>query len=130
MHLTHNPPGWPRPKGYSNAVSASGRMIFIAGQVGWNGKEEFETGSFAGQTRQALENVCACLKAAGARPEHLVRMTWYVTSRQEYMASLKEIGRHYRNIIGPVWPAMSLIEVKGLAETGALIEIEATAVVP
>lgn len=130
MSESFNPPGWVRPKGYSNAVSASGRMVFVAGQVGWNAREEFETDDFVGQTRQALMNIRDCLEAAGAAPAHIVRMTWYVVDKQEYLDTLAQVGSAYRDVIGRVYPAMSLVEVSGLIETGAKLEIEATAVVP
>ncbi len=125
-----NPPDWPRPKGYSNVVSASGRMVFVAGQVGWNEKEEFETEDFVGQTRQALSNIVRCLEAAGASPEHITRMTWYVVDKQEYLKALGDVGMVYRDTIGRNFPAMSLVEVAGLIEVGAKLEIEVTAVVP
>ncbi len=130
MSESFNPEGWLRPKGYSNAISASGRMVFIAGQVGWNAKEEFETDSFVGQTRQALLNIKACLEAAGATTENIVRMTWYVVDKQEYLDELAQVGQAYRDVVGRVYPAMSLVEVSGLIEVGAKLEIEATAVVP
>jgi enamine deaminase RidA (YjgF/YER057c/UK114 family) len=130
MNKSHNPDGWMRPKGYSNAVSATGRMVFVAGQVGWNKKEEFETQDFVGQTRQALSNIKACLEAAGAEPAHIVRMTWYVTDKQEYVGALTQVGSTYREVLGRTYPAMSLVEVSGLVEVGAKLEIEVTAVVP
>lgn len=124
------PKGWPRPKGYSNGISASGRMIFVSGQVGWNEKEEFAAGDMASQVSQTLENTLAVLKEGGAGPEHIVRMTWFVTSKSQYRAQLEEIGRAYREIIGKHFPAMALVEVKSLLEDEALVEIETTAVVP
>lgn len=130
MIETFNPAGWARPKGYSNAVSAEGRMVFIAGQIGWNGQEQFETDDFAGQVRQALQNVVDCLAAAGAEPAHLVRLTWYVTDKKVYLASLDEVGAAYRDIIGRSFPAMALVQVADLLEDRAQVEIEATAVVP
>ncbi len=130
MNETFNPVGWVRPKGYSNAVSARGRMVFVAGQVGWNAREVFETDDFVGQTRQALTNIRMCLEAAGAAPADIVRMTWYVVDKQEYLDTLAQVGTAYRDIMGRVYPAMSLVEVSGLIETGAKLEIEATAVVP
>ena len=125
-----NPPDWPRPQGYSNVVSASGRMVFVAGQVGWNTEERFDRDDLVGQIRQALLNIRTCLQATNAAPEHLVRMTWYVVDKQEYLTARREIGAVYREVIGRVWPAMSLVEVSGLIEEGARVEIEATAVVP
>ena len=130
MSDSYNPEGWLRPKGYSNAVSATGRMVFVAGQVGWNAKEEFETDEFVGQTRQALSNIKACLEAAGASTENIVRMTWYVVDKREYLDDLAQVGQAYREVIGRVYPAMSLVEVSGLIEVGAKLEIEATAIVP
>ncbi len=130
MNKSHNPAGWMRPKGYANAISATGRMVFVAGQVGWNEKEEFEADDFVGQTRQALSNIKACLEAADAAPDHMVRMTWYVTDKLEYLGVLEEVGLVYREVMGRVYPTMSLVEVKGLVEVGAKLEIEVTAVVP
>ena len=125
-----NPPGWPRPKGYSNGIAASGRMVFVAGMVGWNETEEFETDDFAGQFRKALENICAVLKEGGAGPEHLVRLTMYFTSKQEYLDNLKGVGEAYREVIGRNYPVMAAVEVVALMEDRAKVEIEATAVVP
>jgi enamine deaminase RidA (YjgF/YER057c/UK114 family) len=130
MHQIVQPAGWPRPKGYSNGVLAQGRMLFIAGQVGWNEKEQFESDDFVAQTRQALVNIMAVVTAAGARAEHIVRMTWYVTDKTEYLDRLPEIGAVYKEIIGKTYPAMSLVQVAGLVEVGAKLEIEATAVAP
>jgi len=125
------PPGWPQPKGYSNGVLAEGRLVFVAGQVGWDGEEGiFRTNDFAGQVQQALKNTLTILAEAGAGPEHVVRMTWYVTDRQEYLASLKEIGMVYRELMGKHYPAMSVVEVSGLIESKAKVEIETTAVIP
>ena len=124
------PEGWKRPKGYSNGIAASGRMIFLGGQVGWNAKEEFETDDFAGQARQALSNIVAILAAGNARPEHIVRMTWFIGDKREYLGSLAKLGEAYREVIGRHFPVMSVIEVKGFIEDGAKLEIEATAVVP
>lgn len=125
-----NPKHWKRPSGYSNAVVARGRTVYVAGQVGWNAEEVFETHEFHGQVRQALANIREALAAAGARPEHLVRLTWFVTDKRRYLAELAEVGAAYRDEIGRVFPAMSLIPVPELLEEGALVEIEATAVVP
>lgn len=124
------PPGWPRPKGYSNAISAKGRMVFTSGQVGWTPDEVFEAKDLAGQVRQVLLNTLAVLKEGGAGPNHIVRMTWYITDKQEYLENLKEIGAIYREIIGPHYPAMALVEVNALLEDDAKIEIETIAVVP
>jgi enamine deaminase RidA (YjgF/YER057c/UK114 family) len=125
------PPGWPRPKGYANGIAAEGRMVFVAGEVGWNPvSETFETSDFSAQVRQALRNVVAVLAEAGARPEHIVRMTWFVTDKREYLASLDAVGRAWREVIGKHFPCMAAIEVKGLMESEAKIEIETTAVIP
>ncbi|MEY4555387.1 MAG: hypothetical protein RL093_506 [Pseudomonadota bacterium] len=124
------PEGWPRPKGYSNGVEATGRMIFVAGQIGWTPESVFVEASFAGQFRQTIQNTLAVLTEAGAGPEHIVRMTWYVVDKQEYLAALREIGAAWRELIGPYYPAMAVVEVKGLIEDAARIEIETTAVVP
>lgn len=130
MHQIVQPKGWPRPKGYANGVLAEGKMLFVAGQVGWNAREEFESDDFVRQTEQALANIIAILTEGGARPEHIVRMTWYVTDKTEYLDRLAEIGKVYKTVIGPVYPAMSLVQVAGLVEVGAKLEIEATAVIP
>ncbi len=124
------PPGWPRPKGYSNGIAAEGRLVFIAGMVGWNEAERFETDALAGQVRQALKNLLAVLAQAGGKAAHICRMTWYVTDKQEYLAHLRELGAAYREVIGNHFPAMTLVEVSALVEDGAKVEIEATAVVP
>ena len=123
------PPGWPRPKGYSNGISASGRMIFTAGVVGWDENESFAEYSLHGQFAQALRNTLAILAEDGAGPEHVVRMTVYVIDRSDYLRSRDEIGAVWREIMGRNFPAMALVEVKGLVETAALVEIETTAVV-
>jgi enamine deaminase RidA (YjgF/YER057c/UK114 family) len=124
------PPGWPRPKGYSNGVSARGRMIFTAGIVGWDENETFPDYTLAGQFARALRNTLAILAEDGAGPEHIVRMTCYVIDRHDYLHSRDEIGPAWREIMGANYPAMALVEVKGLVESAALIEIETTAVVP
>jgi enamine deaminase RidA (YjgF/YER057c/UK114 family) len=124
------PPGWPRPKGYSNGIAARGRQVYIAGQIGWDAEQRFQHTRLAPQVRQALENVVAVLAEAGGRPEHLVRLTWYVTSREEYYAELAEIGAGYRSVLGRHFPAMSVVQVAALIEAGAKVEIEATAVIP
>ena len=124
------PPGWQRPKGYSNGVAASGRMVFVAGQVGWNADEEFESDVFAEQFRQALANIVAVLNEAGAGPEHIVRMTMYFTDKREYLDQLAEVGAAYRETVGRNYPAMAAVEVSALMEDRAKVEIEATAVVP
>ena len=122
------PEGWPRPKGYSNGIAAEGRMVFVAGQIGWTPDGAFPEGGFAGQFRQTLVNTLAVLAEAGAGPEHVVRMTWYVVDKAEYLASLREIGAAWRELIGPHYPAMAVVEVKGLIEDAARVEIETTAV--
>ncbi|MET0311979.1 MAG: RidA family protein [Burkholderiaceae bacterium] len=130
MRKLLQPPGWAAPKGYANGIAARGTMVFVGGQVGWNTKQEFETDDFIGQTAQALRNIAEVLKEAGAGPEHMVRMTWYVTSREEYIARLPELGAAYREVMGRNFPAMSCVEVGALVEERAKIEIEVTAVVP
>lgn len=129
-HEFLNPAGWKPAVGYANGVAASGRMVFLGGHIGWNGQQEFETDDFAGQVAQVLRNIVAVLAEAGGRPEHLVRMTWYVTDKQEYLASLRDMGRAYREIIGKHFPAMALVQVVALVEDRAKVEIEATAVIP
>lgn len=124
------PAGWPRPKGYSNGVVASGRMLFIAGMIGWDSQGEFHSDDFAAQARQALQNIADVLREAGGKPEHIVRMTWYVTDKREYLAAGKEIGHAFREIIGSYNAAMTAVEVKALIEDRAKVEIEATAVLP
>jgi enamine deaminase RidA (YjgF/YER057c/UK114 family) len=127
---TLNPPGWPRGKGYSHGIEAEGRLVFVSGQVGWDVDMKFRSSRFPDQVRQALQNVKDILAEAKAGPEHVVRMTWYVLDKEEYLASLAEVGAVYREVMGRSFPAMSLVEVKGLVEPGARLEIEATAVVP
>jgi enamine deaminase RidA (YjgF/YER057c/UK114 family) len=124
------PPGWPRPRGYSNGISASGRLIFTAGIVGWDEHERFVAQDLAGQFRQVLLNTLAVLAEDGAGPEHIARMTWYVTDRDEYLASLPRIGAAYLELVGKHYPAMAVVEVSRLVEPAARIEIETTAVVP
>jgi enamine deaminase RidA (YjgF/YER057c/UK114 family) len=126
-----SPPGWKAPSGYSHGVSASGRVIVTAGQIGWNPRTgTFESDEFAEQTAQALRNIQEVLQASGARPEHLVRLTWFVTSRDEYVKARKPIGAAYKEIFGRYYPAMSVVVVSALVELRAKVEIEATAVVP
>jgi enamine deaminase RidA (YjgF/YER057c/UK114 family) len=124
------PPHWPRPKGYSNGVAAKGSMVFVSGIVGWNAQGEFASHEFVAQVRQALLNIVEILDQAQAKPEHIARMTWYVLDKNEYMASAKEMGAAYREIIGRHYPAMTVVEVSGLVEANARVEIEVTAVVP
>ena len=127
---TLNPPDWLAPKGYANGVMARGSLLFVGGQIGWNAQQEFDSDDFIAQTRQALLNIVAVLQAGGAGPEHMVRMTWYVIDRHEYRSRLKELGAVYREVIGKNFPAMSCVEVSGLVEDRAKIEIEVTAVLP
>lgn len=127
---TFNPPSWKRPKGYSNVVAASGRMIFVAGQIGWDEQEVFHTDDLAAQVRQALRNVVTALQEAGAKPEHIVRMTWYLADRKEYLARQHEIGAAYREIIGRHFPVMTAVQVAGFIEAKAQVEIEVTAMLP
>lgn len=124
------PPHWARPRGYSNGVAASGRTVCVSGMIGWDGQGVFHTDDFAGQVRQALENIVAVLAEADARPEHIVRMTWYVIDRKEYVAAYKEVGVAYRDVIGAHYPAMTAVQVAGLVEDRARVEIEVTAIVP
>ena len=124
------PPGWSRPRGYSNGVAASGRTVSVSGMIGWDAQCVFHASDFAGQTRQALSNIVAVLAEAQARPEHIVRMTWYVVDKREYLASSKEIGAAYREIIGSHYPAMTAVQVVALIEDQARVEIEVTAIVP
>jgi enamine deaminase RidA (YjgF/YER057c/UK114 family) len=125
-----NPAGWPKPRGYANAVSGRGRMIFVAGQIGWTPDERWESDDFIGQLRQALKNTIEVLAAAGAAPEHIVRMTWYVTDKQEYLASKVAIGAVWRDLLGRNFPAMALVQVVALVEDRARLEIETTALIP
>jgi len=124
------PADWPRPKGYSNGMMARGRVVVVAGQVGWDNTGVFRSSTTAGQARQALENVVAVLAAGGAKPEHIMSMNWYVTDLDEYRSQRAEIGAHYRAIIGKHFPAMTLVQVAGLLERDARVEIEALAIVP
>jgi enamine deaminase RidA (YjgF/YER057c/UK114 family) len=123
------PDGWPRPKGYANGIAAKGTTVFLGGQIGWNEKGVFASG-FVGQVRQALENIARLLAEAGASPETLVRLNWFVTDLAAYTGNLKEIGKTYRDVLGTNYPAMTLVHVVGLVEPEALVEIEATAVIP
>ena len=128
MHTTLLPDGWPRPKGYANGIMAQGtHHIFCGGQIGWNAEEVFESQDFSGQLRQALQNVLAILQAAEAGPEHMTRMTWYITDKQAYLGNLREVGAIYREIMGKHYPAMRVVEVTALIEDDALVEVEVTA---
>ena len=124
------PEGWPRPKGYANGVAASGKQIFVAGMIGWDAHGVFHSDDFAAQSRQALANIVAVLEAGGAKPQHITRMTWYVTSKREYLAALPAIGAAFRELIGHYDIAMTAVQVAALIEDRAKVEIEVTAVVP
>jgi enamine deaminase RidA (YjgF/YER057c/UK114 family) len=124
------PPDWMPPRGYSNGIAATGSAVFVAGQIGWNRDGQFETDDFAGQVRQALQNVVAVLAEAGATPAQITRMTWYITDKREYLAAARDVGRAYREVIGAHYPAMTLVQVAALLEDRAKVEIEVTAVVP
>ena len=130
MHTILQPEGWAKPIGYANGVSASGRQIFVGGQIGWNAQCRFETDDFVGQVKQTLENIVAVLAAGGAKPEHITTMTWYFTDKAEYLGNLKGIGQASREVIGKHFPAMAAMQVVALVEDRAKIEIQATAVVP
>ena len=124
------PPGWPQPRGYSNGIAAEGRLVFVAGQIGWDRDQVFPSDDFVDQVRQALVNTLEVLAVAGAGPEHITRMTWYITDKAEYLARLPEVGRAYRDTIGRNFPAMAMVQVSALMEDRARVEIETTAVVP
>jgi enamine deaminase RidA (YjgF/YER057c/UK114 family) len=124
------PPSWAKAKGFSNGIAANGRLVFIAGQIGWTGQAKWEARDFAGQFRQALQNILDVLKEAKGKPEHIVRLTWYVIDKQEYLSSLKEVGAAYRELMGRHYPTMAVVQVSGLVENEARLEIEATAVLP
>lgn len=135
MHQILQPPGWQKPKGYSNGVAARGTVVSVAGQIGWNAECRFERHDFAGQAEQALRNIVAVLAQAGAEPRHIVRMTWYVTDKKRYLEAGRELGRAYRELMqdgagGVVYPAMTAVQVSALIEDDALVEIEVTAVIP
>jgi enamine deaminase RidA (YjgF/YER057c/UK114 family) len=129
-HRILQPDGWARPRGYANGVAARGRTIFVAGQIGWDAEQRLVSNDLVAQARQALANIVAVLAVDGAKPEHIVRLTWYVTSRADYLAAAQSLGAAYREIIGRHFPAMTAVEVTALMEPGAVIEIEATAVLP
>lgn len=128
--ITLQPPSWPRPRGYANGIAARGQLVFVAGQIGWDERQELAAGDFVGQCRQALLNIKAVLAEAGARPEHIVRMTWYVVDRAEYLDAGRALGEVYREVIGRHYPVMTAVQVTALMEKDAKVEIEATAVVP
>lgn len=130
VHEILHPANWKKASGYANGIAASGRTVWVGGQIGWNGDQVFEAKDLVGQTRQALQNIVEILAEAGAGPEHLVRMTWYITDKRAYLNNLKEIGSAYRDVIGRNFPAMAMVQVVALIEDEARVEIEATAVVP
>ncbi|MEN9779316.1 MAG: hypothetical protein RL014_464 [Pseudomonadota bacterium] len=127
---TLQPPDWAAPKGYANGIAARGTLVFVGGQIGWNAQQQFESDDFIAQCAQALRNVAAVLREAGAGPEHMARMTWYITDRDEYVARLRELGAAYREVMGKSFPAMTCVEVSRLVEARAKVEIEVTAVLP
>ena len=127
---TLQPPDWAAPKGYANGIAARGTLVFVGGQIGWNALQQFESDDFIAQCAQALRNVAAVLREAGAGPEHMARMTWYITDRDEYVSRLRELGAVYREVMGRNFPAMTCVEVSRLVEERARVEIEVTAVVP
>ena len=129
-HQFLNPASWKPARGYANGVAASGRMLFLGGMIGWNGQQEFETDDFIEQVGQTLRNIVTVLAEGGAGPQHIVRLTWYVTSKDEYLSNLKDLGLAYKEIIGRHYPAMALVQVVALVEDAAKVEIEATAVIP
>jgi enamine deaminase RidA (YjgF/YER057c/UK114 family) len=124
------PPGWARAKGFANGIAASGKLVFIAGQIGWTGEGKWEATDFAGQFRQTLKNIIEVLAQAGGEPQHIVRLTWYVLDKQEYLGALKEVGAGWRELMGRHYPAMAVVQVGGLMEDQARLEIETTAVIP
>jgi enamine deaminase RidA (YjgF/YER057c/UK114 family) len=130
MSETIHPPEWPRPSGYANGMAASGRFLAISGQIGWNERNDLVSPEFLEQALQALRNVVTVLRAAGGAPEHLVRLTWYIVDKNDYRAALRRLGKGYREIVGEHYPAMALVQVADLLEDGALVEIEATAILP
>jgi enamine deaminase RidA (YjgF/YER057c/UK114 family) len=129
-HKILQPEGWAAPRGYSNGIEARGRTVVIGGQIGWDGQCRFHTSDFAAQAKQALQNIVAILAEAGGKPEHIIRMTWYVVDKREYIAAYPELGRAYREVIGRNFPAMTAVQVAGLIEDAARVEIEATAMIP
>lgn len=129
-HRVLQPAGWAAPRGYSNGIEARGRTVAIGGQIGWDGEGRFHTSDFTGQARQALQNILSVLAEAGGGPEHVIRMTWYVVDKREYVAAYPQLGRAYREVMGRNFPAMTAVQVAGLIEDAARVEIEATAVIP
>jgi len=130
VHEELHPANWAKPRGYANGIAATGKLVFIGGQIGWTGDQIFEARDLVGQTRQTLANIAAVLAEAGGRPEHITRMTWYIVDKQEYLSNLKGIGEAYRDILGKHFPAMAMVQVVALIEDEARVEIEATAVIP
>jgi enamine deaminase RidA (YjgF/YER057c/UK114 family) len=130
MMQTLQPPSWAKPRGFANGIAASGKLVFIAGQVGWTGEGKWEARDFAGQFKQTLKNIAEVLAQAGGKPQHIVRLTWYVLDKQEYLSSLKDVGIAYRAVMGRHFPTMAVVQVSGLIEPEARLEIEATAVIP
>jgi enamine deaminase RidA (YjgF/YER057c/UK114 family) len=129
MHQILQPKNWLQAKGYTNGIAATGRQVFIAGQIGWNGEQQFTSDDFVAQVEQVLRNIVTVLAEAGGRPEHLVRLTWYITDKREYLANLQAIGEAYRRVLGRHFPTMTMVQVTALIEDRAKVEIEATAVV-
>jgi enamine deaminase RidA (YjgF/YER057c/UK114 family) len=129
-HEFLHPRGWKQPKGFANGIVAEGRMVFLAGQVGWNAEQQFDSQDFIAQTRQALANIVALVQEAGGRTEHITRLTWFITDKKEYLSRLRELGQAYRSVMGKHFPVMTLVQVVALVEDQAKVEIEATAVVP
>lgn len=130
MHTVLQPAGWAKPRGYANGVAAQGKLVIVGGQIGWNRQSRFETDDLTGQVRQTLQNVVEVLAEAGARPEHVASMTWYLTDKKDYLANLEGIGRVYREVMGRHYPAMAVVQVAALVEDRAKVEIQAMAVVP
>ena len=129
-HQLLHPRHWKRAKGYANGIAAEGRMVFVAGQIGWNADQKFESQDFVAQTRQALQNIVAVVREAGGAPEHITRLTWFITDKKEYLSRLAEVGEAYRSVMGTHFPAMTMVQVVALVEDGAKVEIEASAVIP
>ena len=133
MRETHaflHPHSWKKPKGFANGIAAEGRLVFLAGQIGWNAEQKFDSTDFVAQARQALANIVALVAEAGGKPEHITRLSWFVTDKKEYLAHLSELGQAYRSVMGEHFPTMTLVQVVALVEDLAKVEIEATAVIP
>ena len=129
-HQLLHPRHWKRAKGYANGIAAEGRLVFVAGQIGWNADQKFESQDFVAQTRQALQNIVAVVREAGGAPEHITRLTWFISDKKEYLSRLAEVGEAYRSVMGTHFPAMTMVQVVALVEDGAKVEIEASAVIP